>query len=200
MIRISILRLKHFPRRGTEQHSVPTNDKNLNSEIETPTTTTPSGSKRNPTNDKNLNSEIETAELSEPTKAEVVPTNDKNLNSEIETWILPSVSSNFSMLPMIRISILRLKHLRVGLQIKNLGTTNDKNLNSEIETKLRAVLPSLRFLSTNDKNLNSEIETANRLPSEHITATVLPMIRISILRLKRRDGATPDDRHAYVYQ
>ena len=83
-------------------------------------------------------------------------TNDKNLNSEIETHIQANVIMTVCPLPMIRISILRLKHKRLWGCLP----TNDKNLNSEIETLMRTFLPLRRCLcATNDKNLNSEIET-----------------------------------------
>ena len=67
--------------------------------------------------------------------------------------------NKISNLPMIRISILRLKHLNEPVLVPSKRTTNDKNLNSEIETKV--------------------VEKV----MEH--GDVLPMIRISILRLKR---------------
>ena len=63
---------------------------------------------------------------------------------------------------MIRISILRLK----------------------LDTAVRGVVSSR--LSTNDKNLNSEIETVIALCNSENAVLYLPMIRISILRLKQR--------------
>ena len=89
---------------------------------------------------------------------------------------------------MIRISIMRLKHIRRGgrgvrlhpsINDKNLnyeietigkhdyrfrrddpiGTINDKNLNYEIETTPQVVRRALRYRPINDKNLNYEIET-----------------------------------------
>ena len=61
------------------------------------------------TNDKNLNSEIETDLYAEYGELNWWPTNDKNLNSEIETKRQQWFSSSLILLPMIRISILRLK-------------------------------------------------------------------------------------------
>ena len=64
------------------------------------------------------------------------PTNDKNLNSEIETRNVRSKSGYGMRLPMIRISILRLKPPKRRLRVAVRRATNDKNLNSEIETIL----------------------------------------------------------------
>ena len=61
-------------------------------------------------------------------------TNDKNLNSEIETIYSYTDPTPIPMLPMIRISILRLKPRRVYRLAPAPHPTNDKNLNSEIET------------------------------------------------------------------
>ena len=111
MIRISILRLKlgfHQWRKRLVKGSI--NDKNLNSEIETPDATEEQveSQKRSmirisilrlkqsgsavfqerdisSINDKNLNSEIETSLKGGSTVAPAVTINDKNLNSEIET-------------------------------------------------------------------------------------------------------------------
>ena len=66
------------------QNAGTTNDKNLNSEIET----SMGIYRRNTnwtTNDKNLNSEIETGASLGERGAPFFTTNDKNLNSEIET-------------------------------------------------------------------------------------------------------------------
>ena len=83
MIRISILRLKRAGPEISITTLVSTNDKNLNSEIET--------------------SYIAINRTPHPT------TNDKNLNSEIETQTPFSKGVRYGKLPMIRISILRLK-------------------------------------------------------------------------------------------
>ena len=115
-----------------------TNDKNLNSEIETETVGRGAIAIEKPTNDKNLNSEIETSVRSRASEGRAASTNDKNLNSEIET--ISSVSagaSASSSLRMIRISILRLKpKMPRFVRIDENDSTNDKNLNSEIETIL----------------------------------------------------------------
>ena len=76
---------------------------------------------------------------------------------------------------MIRISILRLKHRSVIRAIDEMVTTNDKNLNSEIETN------GLGF---------SKVERFD----------ALPMIRISILRLKRMGSASVKLSDSMLYQ
>ena len=135
------------------------------------------------TNDKNLNSEIETINTCLCWRRQGLSTNDKNLNSEIETGIGSSTGSGCRLLPMIRISILRLKQTEQESNANLVLSTNDKNLNSEIETRtLEALYPPIQPLpmirisilrlkleektslrgkpdTTNDKNLNSEIET-----------------------------------------
>ena len=68
-----------------------TNDKNLNSEIETKSQTAQTSSTETPINDKNLNSEIETFQTCYDPFAHVSAINDKNLNSEIETVIESSL-------------------------------------------------------------------------------------------------------------
>ena len=109
MIRISILRLKLCYFRGLHNRRKSTNDKNLNSEIET-----------------RMKAHFTHFPMDSTT-------NDKNLNSEIETKsCLAMVVSH--TLPMIRISILRLKHAEASIANFTSLTTNDKNLNSEIET------------------------------------------------------------------
>ena len=88
------------------------------------------------TNDKNLNSEIETkASKGNTLTSGKRSTNDKNLNSEIETTTGELADLAVGDLPMIRISILRLKPNIDTAPLDALpNSTNDKNLNSEIET------------------------------------------------------------------
>ena len=111
MIRISILRLKRIRLGYQRLFSKPTNDKNLNSEIETMNEAADKDMNVS-TNDKNLNSEIETCMVKSQRIIYQRPTNDKNLNSEIETALMCVI---------------------FGQEIRSVAT-NDKNLNSEIET------------------------------------------------------------------
>ena len=159
MIRISIVRLKHFIAHRFACKDITLNDKNLNCEIETLRRTVKGSDFDGTLNDKNLNCEIETRHFPIYTHTDTYATNDKNLNSEIETpvkSIRPKSRSQTTndkilrlklskivydptmelVLRMIRISILRLKRYSGCLVwLIPLDATNDKNLNSEIETK-----------------------------------------------------------------
>ena len=182
MIRISILRLKQ--RRAWHQCNgyISTNDKNLNSEIETLCESTLAIAQERlpmirisilrlkrfsvgcaggccwPTNDKNLNSEIETVMKAERKKVSVEPINDKNLNSEIETSLRRCARLRLVWLSMIRISILRLKLTKERSQASTANLSMIRISILRLKLAQRLTTPRRRR-TINDKNLNSEIET-----------------------------------------
>ena len=133
MIRISILRLKQSKRTSERSVTRCTNDKNLNSEIET-------SFRRHGTE---ISVSLRMIRIS-------------ILRLKRHGCVIPQPKT--SALRMIRISILRLKHGGSARSQSARRDTNDKNLNSEIETPLRFE-GHWRCWPTNDKNLNSEIET-----------------------------------------
>ena len=143
-----------------------------------------------PINDKNLNYEIETKHAVNGYRRRFYAINDKNLNYEIETK-KPTPQSLIPInLSMIRISIMRLKHI-FGVSVKSsVFAINDKNLNYEIET-FRSKSCQTAGKTINDKNLNYEIETyiTSRF---HTIMCALSMIRISIMRLKPPTSLVPN--------